>query len=397
MQLQLMNWKSPDHIEDNKYDLPGNWLKIEYFEALNILFRFENSLRVFVYIILKNELKEKWCELSITSDDEEKSTINAIAKRRISQDKNYAYLGYVLNSQLLHLTSGELIRIITSDSYWKYFKNYFLGTKEIIKNKLDEIGNVRNSLAHFRPIKKGDIELIKQNSNHTLSEIEKTIQDFISCPDVVPTNTSEDWYKELISVGNIECDISFKQSKNEEWVKLILTFFSPVLSRTDYTHLQALKTLNIKVTPLLIKYKVLTNQTICVNEYTPTIRSKSADSIHPYKEIRFTFSRKNIEKNYSAIKTQLDEIILQISNEVDLITNDSLARGALIEVVDTYVEKTSAKIYTWENTQFQTEFDENSPVEYWGNLNHPTYNFVSDTDQYPWMPVTIADDKDLPF
>jgi hypothetical protein len=229
-----MNWKSPNNIGENKYDLPGNWLKIEYFEALNILFRVENSLRVFVYIILKNEFKEKWCELSITSDDEEKSTINAIAKKRIAQDKNYAYLGYVLKSQLLHLTSGELIRIITSESYWKFFKNYFLDTKEIIKNKLDEIGNVRNSLAHFRPIKKGDIELIKQNSNHTLSEIEKTIKDFISCPDIVPTNTEDNWYKELITIGTKECKVSFKQSKKEEWIKLILTFTPPILKKNRF-------------------------------------------------------------------------------------------------------------------------------------------------------------------
>ncbi|MBW1656656.1 hypothetical protein [Flavobacterium quisquiliarum] len=393
-----MNWKSPDHIEDNKYDLPGNWLKIEYFEALNILFRFENSLRVFVYIILKNELKEKWCDLSITSDDEEKSTINAIAKKRISQDKNYAYLGYVLNSQLLHLTSGELIRIITSDSYWKLFKNYFLGTKEIIKNKLDEIGNVRNSLAHFRPIKKGDIELIKQNSNHTLSEIEKTIKDFISCPDIVPTNTTDNWYKELNSIGSLECDISFKQSKNEEWVKLILTFRPPILSRTEFYSGYGLKTLNIKVTQLLTTYKALTNQTICVNEYVPRLHTKSDVSINPYKEIRFTFGRKNLEKNYPEIKSQLEEIVEQISNEVDLITNDNLARGVLIEATNTQIIKSSSKLYTWEGSKFETEFGENSPVEYWGRLNYPTSDFVTDTEQYPWMPVTIADDKeDLPF
>ncbi|MBO9703689.1 MAG: hypothetical protein J7604_26020, partial [Sporocytophaga sp.] len=162
-----MDWKEAKNIDNNNYELPGDWLKMEYFEALNILFRIENSLRVFVYIILKNQFNEKWKDLTVTSDDEEQSTINAIAKRRLAQDKNYAYLGYILNSPLLHLTSGELIRIITHDSYWQHFKSYFLGSKEIMRNKLDEIGNVRNSLAHFRPIKKGDVDLIKQNAIHT--------------------------------------------------------------------------------------------------------------------------------------------------------------------------------------------------------------------------------------
>jgi hypothetical protein len=254
-------------------------------------------------------------------------------------------------------------------------------------------------LAHFRPIKKGDIELIKQNSNHTLSEIEKTIKDFISCPDIVPTNTEDNWYRELITIGTQECKISFKQSKKEEWIKLILTFTPPILKKTDSYFGFNLKTMNIKVAQLLNKYTSLTNQTICVNEYIPGLYSKNAESIQIYKEIRFTFSRKNIEKNYNEIKIQLEDIVLQISNEVELIKNDNLARGILIEAVNSSFDKhTESEYYTWKSSQFVTEFDEHSPVEYWGNLNYPTSNFVTDTEQYPWMPVTISDDKDdLPF
>ena len=56
----VMDWKDARNIKNNEYSLPGNWLKIEYFEVINILFRFENSLRTFVYIVLNNEFKEKW-------------------------------------------------------------------------------------------------------------------------------------------------------------------------------------------------------------------------------------------------------------------------------------------------------------------------------------------------
>ena len=253
-----MEWKESKHIKDNDYNLPGDWLKIEYFEALNLLFRIENSLRIFVYVILKNQFKEKWKDLSITSDDAETSTIGAIAKKRLSQDKNYAYLGYVINSPLLHLTSGELIRLITSDSYWKYFKGYFLGSREIIKNKLDEIGNVRNSLAHFRPIKKGDIDLVKQNSIHTLSEVEKTIVDLINCPDTVPTNTDESWYNELITIGTENIKLTFKQSINEKWIKLLLSFEPPKLSFDVAWFGYHLKTANIK-TILRLKLSYLSD------------------------------------------------------------------------------------------------------------------------------------------
>lgn len=51
-----MDWKSANKNEDDTFDIPMRWLHIHYFEALNILFRMENALRVFVYIILKIKL-----------------------------------------------------------------------------------------------------------------------------------------------------------------------------------------------------------------------------------------------------------------------------------------------------------------------------------------------------
>lgn len=393
-----MNWKEAKNTEKNIYDLPGDWLKIEYFEALNILFRIENSLRVFVFIILKNEFQDKWKDLSITSDDAETSTIGAIAKKRLSQDKNYAYLGYVINSPLLHLTSGELIRIITSDSYWKLFKNYFLGSRDIMKNKLDEIGNVRNSLAHFRPIKKGDIDLVKQNSVHTLSEIEKMMTDFIACPDIVPTNTEDNWYKEIVTLGIEECKISFKQSKKEEWIKLILSFTSPVFHRSKGYFGYSIKTANLKTDKILIGYPELSKHTICVTEITPSSFTKTPDTVTLTKQIRFTFSRNSLEKNYSVIKPELEKILLHISKELSLISEDNLARGKLIEIVTCRFKKIDDSEYQeFDGRVFKTEFDEDSPVEFWGTFNNSSRNFITDTEKYPWMPIDISEDKDDSF
>lgn len=392
-----MNWKEARNTEKNLYDLPGDWLKIEYFEALNILFRIENSLRVFVYIILKNEFQDKWKDLSITSDDAETSTLGAIAKKRLSQDKNYAYLGYVINSPLLHLTSGELIRIITSDAYWKYFKSYFLGSREIIKNKLDEIGNVRNSLAHFRPIKKGDIDLVKQNSIHTLSEIEKMMLDFIICPDIVPTNTEDSWYKEIVTIGIEECKITFKQSKKEEWIKLILSFNSPIFQIEKSYFGYTIKAANLKTDEILILYPDLSKHTISVTEVTPTSYTKTPETVSLTKQIRLTFSRKSLEKNYSIIKIEIEKILLHISKEISLIKEDNLARGKLIEVVVCICRKHES-YFELSDEVFETDFDEDSPVEFWGTFSSSSRNFITDTEKYPWMPVDISEDKDdLPF
>ncbi|WP_146185119.1 Swt1 family HEPN domain-containing protein [Flavobacterium pallidum] len=387
-----MNWKEAKYIENNLYELPGHWLKIEYFEALNILFRVENLLRMFVYIILKNEYGEKWKDLSVTSDDDENSTIGAIAKKRLSQDKDYAYLGYVITSPLLHLTSGELIRIIVSDTYWKYFKKYFPGSRDIIKNKLDEIGNVRNSLAHFRPLKKGDIELVKQNANHTLSVIEQTIKDFMDCPDIVPTNTDEDWYKELTLLKHQEIQLNYKQSKNEEFIKFLIDFEPPKLSEEDGFLGYTVRTLNLKTDNLLLNYPNLTKYVISCTERIPygyTITPKSNKII---KQITLTISRNTLKGNYVKIKSELEKILLEVTNEIDLIKEDNLARGKLVEVVRCHYEKVE-KYHSLKSTLFRTELTEQTPVEYWGNLNYISKDFTTDTDKYPWMPVDVSEDK----
>lgn len=393
-----MNWKEAKHKEDNIYELPGSWLKIEYFEALNILFRVENSLRVFVYIILKDEYKDKWKDLSVTSDDSENSTIGAIAKKRIAQDKNYAYLGYTLTSPMLHLTSGELIRIITSDSYWKLFKKYFLGSKEIMKNKLDEIGNVRNSLAHFRPVKKGDIELVKQNSIHTLSEIENVLTNFIKCTDNVPTNTDENWYKNLMNIGTEECKISFRQDKNEEWIRLILTFTAPVFSKSKEWPGYNVRTLNLKSDKLLSIYSNLSK--FCISAWETVTRGyvQNPEKHTIYKTIEFTFGHNTLKNHFEAIKTDFENIFLEITKEINLIEQDNLARGKLIEsAIVRYHKDDNSNYYNLKINSLCTDLDEDTPVEFWGTKYYAFNGFITSTEIYPWMTVPISEDKGLPF
>lgn len=393
-----MKWKQANNTGANVYDLPGDWLKIEYFEALNILFRVENSLRVFVYIILKNNLKEKWVDLSLTSDDDVTSTIKAIARKRLEQDKKYAYLGYQLNSPIVHLTSGELIGLITSNSYWKYFKDYFPGSKEIMKNKLDEIGNVRNSLAHFRPVKKGDIDLVKQNSIHSLSLIEKTIYDFISCPDTVPTNTDSNWYKELSTIGTDSCSLSFKQSKDEKWIKVNLIFVPNKLNYSNDWMGISFDTFNLRSDKLLIHYPKFAKYIISMTESLPNSITLTPQKHQLAKTLNFAFSRANLEENRNEIKNELEQMLLQISQEISLISDDNLARGKIVEVIGSYYsQRDESKYYTLNLDGFRTELDNETPVEFWGTLNYSSKDFITNTEKYPWMSVSIAEDKDFPF
>lgn len=394
-----MDWKDAKNIKNNQYDLPWNWLKIEYFEVINILFRFENSLRTFVYIVLKNEYKEKWKDKNITSDDQENYTIAGIAKKRIEQAKNHAYLGYTFSNPLLHLTSGELGKIITSNDHWAHFKPYFLGSREIIKNKFDEIGTVRNSVAHFRPIKRGDVELIKQNSIHTLTEIEKALEELINCSDNVPTNSEDRWYQELITINSSESTLSFNQSKDEKWVNITLSFNSPILKKEIYgKDFGRITCTNLKTSNVISNYQNIHENIISVTEDEPSIFTKDIDNIKIVKRISFRFSRKCLEMMYEKIKEDFIKILTQIKEELNLIQDDNLARGKLIEVVTIFIEKNDESPYYHSTTSvFSTEFTEDTPVEFWGNLNYAHSNFISNTNKFPWMSVTVSDDKELPF
>ncbi|MCK4373616.1 MAG: hypothetical protein KAW61_10725, partial [candidate division Zixibacteria bacterium] len=74
-----MEWKKAKHVKGNLFEIPERWLNLHYYEALNILFRVENALRVFVYIVLKKEYKSEWLEQSIPIEGGTLGTISSIA------------------------------------------------------------------------------------------------------------------------------------------------------------------------------------------------------------------------------------------------------------------------------------------------------------------------------
>ncbi len=52
-----MKWEDAEKNKDGSVKLPDNWLFLHYYEALTVLFRIENSLRTFVYVVLKDKKK----------------------------------------------------------------------------------------------------------------------------------------------------------------------------------------------------------------------------------------------------------------------------------------------------------------------------------------------------
>src|SRR5690348_4688750 len=111
-----MQWYQPSDIEGGGVHIPDRWVYLMYYEAFNLLFRIENALRVFVYLILKNELRNTWADAQVLADDDQ-GTLSSIAKKRMSQAQSFGYLGHTIPCPVMHLNSGELTRLIISDAY----------------------------------------------------------------------------------------------------------------------------------------------------------------------------------------------------------------------------------------------------------------------------------------
>ncbi|BER96709.1 Swt1 family HEPN domain-containing protein [Vibrio cholerae] len=391
-----MEWKKAIVKDNNLIDIPERWLHLYYYEALNVLFRFENSLRVFVYTVLKDHLKDKWQEASVSG-----GCIKSETKKRIKQSEDYGYLGYEITCPMLFLNSGELIDIIASDSYWKYFAKYFKASKSIVLTKLQEIGTVRNSLAHFRPIKEDDVELIKQNTKHVLIEVEKALIQITSIRALVPTNCAENWYLKLKVLGSDNLSISQFHCENEDWVRIAFSYKIPTLekrkSSEDY---YSYKVGNLRTVEVLKNFVAIKNNCIFLSDSFTLGLLNSDFDIASRKEFSVVFSKKTLINNLDEIESAIRDMIATVDEETNLLKKDNLARGSLIET-----KNCNATVKTGFNNNrywhvaldsLKPDTSQLSEVEYWGYVGNYETDFVSARDQYPWMPSSISQ-IEVPF
>jgi hypothetical protein len=391
-----MEWLPAQAGDERNFKIPERWLHIYYYEALNILFRFENALRLFVYVVLKRQLGKDW-DLAALGDG---ITIRTETKKRIHQAREHGYLGYDVSSPMLFLNSGELTQIITSDVYWKYFAPFFRASKSIVITKLQEIGTVRNSLAHFRPIKQDDIDLIKQNSKHLLIEIEDCLVQLTSISDVVPTNSEDLWYKELKPIGNNYWKTQLLVSRNQEWIRLQIGYTIPILEKSTSSRYPNYKVGTLRISQILRLYPIIRETSIYLSE--SMVYPKMGDDLTPLmsKGISIVFSKSTLESDFNGIVEALKAMALKVESETELIKQDGLARGELVEAKNISAalrDGVSGDSYWSFNTEsLQTPVSDIDEVEYWGERWHFTTDFISSTSRYPWMPSSVSDDE-FPF
>lgn len=392
-----MEWKSAETVGENTVKIPERWLHLYYYEALNILFRFENALRLFVYVVLKNKLGRDWDTAALGGG----LTIRTETKKRIAQAKEHGYLGYEVSSPMLYLNSGELTQIISSEPYWKYFAPYFRATKAVVLTKLQEIGTVRNSLAHFRPIKQDDIDLVKQNSRHVLIEIEKCLVQITGITDVVPTNSTASWYKELKAIGSETLRTSIFSTVDQDWIRLELEYLVPVLQKSAYGQSYITYRLGSLRTPqILTQYDELRGKCIFLSESPIVARVLDDKSLQATKDLSIVFSRETLETGLAEIVAAVKDIALVTEQETALIRQDNLARGELVEAKSASATlkdgSNNAKFWATNLESLSTSPTEIEVVEYWGQRWHYSSDFVSSVAQYPWMPSSVSS-QEWPF
>jgi hypothetical protein len=321
-----------------------------------------------------------------------------VAKRRRAQAENFGYLGYSISCPLLHLTSGELIRIITSENYWKWFAKYFPGTKEIMRNKLDEIGMIRNTLAHFRPLKADDVDLLKQNAKHVLPVVEALLNEITNCDLVVPTNTTDPWYRELKSLESDYCKITLQQSASGAWIKIVIKFSSkaPVFRQAGKKHC-SYRPFKLRTSAILKQCVTLREHAVFVSErvWYPTMPEDFQPEF--VKIINFVLSKKTAENHHKEIKKGFKELFAKIASEADLIKQDNLAKGVLLELGNCNASFEEEGYWAFNVDKLYCTIQEGDPAEYWGSFSpYMSDNFISDTPEYPWKPTPVSP-GDVPF
>ena len=397
-----MEWKSLGSKDFTSYQIPDRWLSIHYYEAFNILFRIENALRLFVYVILKTTDLDKWADINITSDDGNDTTIAKQAKKRMHQAKSFGYLGYDITCPIMHLTAGELSHLIFHDTYWQKFRPYFRGDKSIMQTKLDEIGSIRNALAHFRPIKTDDVDVLKQNGKHALAAIEDFFHNFLKTDHVVPTNTKEAWYALVNPVGGGPCSVRIFQSPDENWIGIRFTYQCPEISHHFYESYKTWQLLTLNTSALLTFAPTLTKHVIYLAEIGTVKEIGEGFEKHAQflTHADFVFSKSVLAKAAPEIKVELERLVLKIIEESELVSQDHLARGILVRTANASasISGETHKYWNYSHDGLKTPLRTEDPPEYWGSFSYFGDDFIAASAKYPWMPPDISKaDDDIPF
>ncbi|MGF1850893.1 hypothetical protein L4C44_03260 [Vibrio satsumensis] len=391
---ELINAEERDsnHFANPEYVIPAEWIQVHYYEAANILFRFENSFRVFVYSILKMQFGKDWANTKVN----ENQTLNQVYKARSALDNKHGYLGQSVSSPMLYLNSGELTYIIDSETLWTHFKPYFKADRSVIVNKLHEINSIRNSFAHFRPVSENDLTLLKLNISHIFYSAVDYFENLYNQFTEVPSNLNEKWYQELKAHNTENTTLTFNRSKNDKWVTLRLTLSLPLLNTIVATRSHHnIRTMQLRLDRLLKQFKDLVSITTFITDGRYVLKAKPPSFPINQKSlshsVNFTFSRSTINRESELIVGKIKQIIETLESDIEIIRQDTRAEGGLLAPLSFFVHDIDGDISVKAfHSSYNNIADDAGVVEYWGKTVGTFMDPVSDISNIPWIKGLIS-------
>lgn len=144
-------------------------------EIYTYLYLVENSLRLFIETVAIEKFGEEYFnELTIPN-----ALRNTISTRK-EKEQNQKWLSIRGSNDLFYLDFKDISTLISNN--WELFKVYF-PTQEFIVQKITEMADCRNLIAHNSFVDKSERDLIKVYYNSILKQIEhaleKKVDDFL--------------------------------------------------------------------------------------------------------------------------------------------------------------------------------------------------------------------------
>jgi len=128
------------------------------------IYYIENSLRHFIDEVFKEQYGETYSLSSYIS----KNTQNGIDERRKKEERN-KWLDKRGSSDLSYLDFSDVITIINKN--WSLFESFF-PDQNWLKVKLDELGQIRNLVAHNSYLSLDGRDIVLSNYKQIMKQIE---------------------------------------------------------------------------------------------------------------------------------------------------------------------------------------------------------------------------------
>ncbi len=152
-------------------------------------------------------------------------------------------------------------------------------------------------------------------------------------------------------------------------------------------------------TPNVVKeYPLIGGHITYLSEFVhyPSLTEKHIININ--KSINLVFKRSVLAENHEQVAENIKELLSKVTDEHELLKQDHLARGKLLEPVwvSAWLQNSDDNgrwVYSYK--QLQCPYDPEDPDEYWGNISLISSDVISGATRYPWMISDISKHEPL--